>query len=401
MEFWSIAGVGFFAIMGGILFGLETGVLKKYPAATVGGLAALFAGFVAVLIITYDPYDWSPFEDPMKQAGKQEKGGGGSGNNGGDGGNSGGGGGGGKKQAAAGDKAGSGEDDGGSGQAKSNAASVAQGRVVPKRERIKDCDVCPVLVIVPAGAVKLGSPQSEPGRQDIEGPRHKVTFKKRFAIGRFEIRRDEYQAFIKETDYKPASSCRSGDPAITALDFHDPGFEVGPSHPAVCLTRVDALHYVAWLTEKTGNAYRLPSAAQWEYAARGNSETAYSFGPEIGASHAHFGARTTDEITGGTRGAGSYAINPFDMLDVHGNVAEWVDDCWHNELAEAPQNGVALNIGFSCQTRIIKDGAWYEGPEVMRSASRRQRDGAMADNGIGFRVAREVKDKSLADLGKK
>ena len=400
MDLWNAVGLGFFALMACTLCTIEAGLLRQYPLTALFGLGVLYCGFIATLIFTYDPYDWVPFEVSKNQRSSQHRKGQRAGLN------SGGGGavqrarnGGTKKQIVA--QGGGGEGGGAAGVG--NGARDGAGSPVRKRaksamnsggpapgERIKDCDVCPELVVIPPGSVMLGSPTGEPGRQAIEGPRHQVIFKKRFAISRFEIRRDEYRAFTTATGYEPRADCRSGDPGIEAAGFDRPGFELSDNQPAVCLTRVDLLHYLAWLKKKSGHAYRLPSASQWEYAARGGARAAYSFGPEIGPSLAHYGAKTSASMSAGPRPVGSYDANTFGMHDVHGNVAEWVEDCWHHDLREAPQNGVALSVGYRCKARIIKDGAWYEDPEVMRLAARRKHDASVADNGIGFRVVRDL-----------
>ncbi|MBI1384213.1 MAG: SUMF1/EgtB/PvdO family nonheme iron enzyme [Rhizobiales bacterium] len=257
-------------------------------------------------------------------------------------------------------------------------------------QRLTDCDVCPEMVVLPPGTVQLGSPEHEPARQPYEGPQLAITFKKPFAISRTEITLAQYQAFMTATGYVPSKECRSGDASISAVDVTEPGYLQTPSHPAVCLSRLDAKHYVAWLSERTGRAYRLPSASEWEYAARAGSETAYAPGPELLNTSAHFASRAELGIAPGSRGVGSYGPNSFDVLDMHGNVAEWVEDCWYDPMSLAPQNGNALSVGYTCPTRIVKGGAWYSDAADLRSAARREVDEKTADNGIGVRVVRDM-----------
>jgi formylglycine-generating enzyme required for sulfatase activity len=150
----------------------------------------------------------------------------------------------------------------------------------------KDCEDCPEMVALPAGEFMMGSPESEFQRLETGGPPRRVAIARRFAIGRFEITMDQFSAFVAQTGMAVGDQCRkivefSGSSAgwgAPEASFRQPGFEVTGKHPVVCVSWHDAQAYVAWLSRRTGKAYRLPSEAEWEYAARAGTRTRYSFG---------------------------------------------------------------------------------------------------------------------------
>ena len=145
----------------------------------------------------------------------------------------------------------------------------------------------------------------------------------------------------------------------------------------------DAKAYTAWLSRKTGHTYRLPSEAEWEYAARAGTTTRYHFGDSISSSQAnYYGGK-------GTVPVGNYPSNAFGLHDVHGNVWEWVEDCWHESYAGAPSDTNVWKAG-DCSRRVLRGGSWRDGPYYVRSASRRWLDIESRFDNFGFRIARTL-----------
>ena len=248
-------------------------------------------------------------------------------------------------------------------------------------DTFRDCSVCPEMVVVPAGSFMMGSPESEAGRYNPEGPRHKVTIAKPFAVGKYEVTVREYAAFVDET----------GGLSDNKNEWLNPGFEQSDAHPVVLVSWEDATGFAYWLSKKTGHQYRLLSEAEWEYAARAGTTTAYSSGPVIFKNMANF-----DNNNGGTVAVGSYPANAFGLHDVHGNVWEWVEDCWHGDYNGAPTNGSAwLNNcdyvdALNGHGRVLRGGSWFSGPRGLRSADRFRLDATSRGSGVGFRVARTL-----------
>src|SRR5262249_928105 len=173
-------------------------------------------------------------------------------------------------------------------------------------------------------------------------------------------------------------------------------------HPAVCINWHDAREYVAWLRRRTGRAYRLPTEAEWEYAARAGTHTRYSFGDEGTALCAH--GRFADVGTPfpwrdgcGSDAAGPIPVgqlkpNPWGIFDMHGNAWEWVEDCWTPDASEIPADGSAFSPSANCTERVIRGGSWANGPLMLRSAARRGMNAEFRENHFGFRVALSLGD---------
>ena len=239
----------------------------------------------------------------------------------------------------------------------------------------QDCSTCPSMVVVPSGSFTMGSPAGERGRDDDEGPQHGVRIAK-FAVGRFEVTFAEWDACVAD------GGCDGYSPK-------DKGWGRG-NRPAINVSWDQAKSYVAWLTGKTGKPYRLLTEAEWEYAARAGTSSAFATGETIGASQAQLGgasgnARQTVPI-------GSFAPNAFGLHDMHGNVWEWVEDCWHDDYENAPEEGAAwldANDG-ACGFRIYRGGSWFNIASVLRSANRTGSPPDFSISNIGLRVARAV-----------
>ena len=257
-------------------------------------------------------------------------------------------------------------------------------------ETFRDCETCPEMVVLPAGEFMMGSPEGERGRSDAEEPQHKVTIPKPFAVGKYEVTVGQYAEFVKKTEHK-----------------HE-GCGKIINHPVACVSWDDASAYAYWLSLKTGHEYRLLTEAKWEYAARAGTTTAYHFGRMILGNMAQYESE-------GTAVVGSFPANAFGLHNMHGNVWEWVEDCWHDDYEDAPTDGSAWLSGCrkgnendcegligdnlkSCQEllvgkelRVLRGGSWLNKPEILRSANRAGIDAANRDfkNG-GFRVARAL-----------
>lgn len=244
----------------------------------------------------------------------------------------------------------------------------------------KDCDVCPEMVVVPSGQFIMGSAPGDPGRQASEGPAHEVRIPKPFAIGKFEITFDDWEACALE------GGCNGYQPK-------DSGWGRG-RRPAIYISWDDAKAYVDWLGQRTGKAYRLPSEAEWELAARGGTTSPYATGALITTAQANFdasnagGGRRPGAYEGTTIEVGSFPPNPFGLSDVHGNVAEWVEDCWNPSHAGAPDDGSPR--GGDCKRRVLKGGAWYYERDYLRASSRMSYPKGVRLNVVGFRVARAL-----------
>jgi len=269
-----------------------------------------------------------------------------------------------------------------------------------------ECTHCPVMVGIPAGRFAMGSPKSEPGRFDAEGPQHIVTIGA-FALGKFDVTSEQFQIFLQETGYQP-EPCNK----ITNMKWHSPrkGFAYPPEDveppkwPAVCLDWKDAEAYIAWLNArvrkehptiayKPGGPYRLPSESEWEYAARGGTTTARWWGNEVGKGNANCNGCGSQYDFHVLSDVDSFKPNPFGLYGMLGNAWQWTADCWHPSYVGAPKNGSAWITG-DCSKHVIRGGSWDNTPIFIRSATR---SGSTPDGGefdysslSGFRVARDL-----------
>ena len=236
----------------------------------------------------------------------------------------------------------------------------------------RDCAECPEMVVVPAGSFRMGSPSSEEGRDRDEGPRRRVTISEPFAVGKYEVTSSEWDACLS------AGGCRG---------YRPDGFR--GNHPVVNVNWKDARRYVLWLSERTGKSYYLLSESEWEYAARAGTTTRYSWGNSVGRNRANCdGCRSR---WGGLQTApvGSFGANGFGLHDMHGNVWEWVEDCWNDSYEGAPSDGSVWHSG-DCSRRVLRGGSWSYLPWSLRSAYRSWNDTGNRDDYYGFRVARTL-----------
>jgi formylglycine-generating enzyme required for sulfatase activity len=246
----------------------------------------------------------------------------------------------------------------------------AQPAVVPKPgEVFRDCPDCAEMVVVPAGEFDMGSPDTP-----MEAPQHHVVIASPLAIGRREVTFAEWDLCVA------ASACkyRPGDHGWGRAD-----------RPVIDVSWDDVKSFTDWLSQKTGHVYRLPTEAEWEYAARAGSASAFWWGREVGV------GRAKCEDCGGdparqTVPTGSFRPNAFGLYDTTGNVAEWVQDCWNPSYRGAPQNGSAWIKG-DCSLRVLRGGSFANKANAGRSSARFRYDEDIRYYANGFRVARDLK----------
>jgi len=265
-------------------------------------------------------------------------------------------------------------------------------------ETFKDCVDCPEMVVVPPGSFMMGSPKSEKSRDKDEGPVHKVTIAKKFAVGKFEVTRAQFTAFAYDTGHKVGNGCRFFEAGYwesqSGGSFKNPGFTQNDTHPVVCVDWNDAKVYVNWLNRKVkGAPYKLPSEAEWEYVARAKTQTPFWWGKSISTSQANYDGNNTYTGSKGkwrkkTVSVDSFEPNEFGLYNVHGNVWEWVEDCWEKSYLGAPKDGKAWTERKNCSTRVLRGGSWVLLSWNLRSANRSRYSSRRND--IGFRVSRTL-----------
>ena len=249
-----------------------------------------------------------------------------------------------------------------------------------------DCDHCPEMVVVPAGRFTMGSPSSEEGRFNNEGPQHEVAFDSPFAVGVYEVTRGEFARFVSATGRSTGNSCWTFEDGErkerSGRSWRSPGFSQSDMHPAVCVSWDDAQAYASWLSRETGESYRLLSEAEWEYVARAGTGTARYWGASASgqcryANGADAGsgldwATDCDDGYARTSPVGIFDPNGFGLHDVLGNAWEWIEDCWHENYARAPRDGRAWleSNGGECSRRVLRGGSWGSQPEDLRAANR-------------------------------
>jgi formylglycine-generating enzyme required for sulfatase activity len=258
-------------------------------------------------------------------------------------------------------------------------------RSLKPNETFKECEVCPLMVVAPAGSFMMGSPKSESERNENEGPQRLITFQKPFSIGRFEVTFDEWDACVAD------GGCNRYRPV-------DQGWGRG-SMPVINVNWSDAKAYTAWLSNRTGKAYRLLSEAEWEYAARAGTKTPFWWGTSpstnqanyVGNQSGFFGYRgkRTGIHREKTLTVGSFSPNPWGLFQVLGNVREWTEDCWTPSYEGARSDGAA-EVGGNCEFRVVRGGSWDSFPAAVRSASRSNREMKDRISDIGLRVARSL-----------
>ena len=268
----------------------------------------------------------------------------------------------------------------------------------------------PTMVAIKPGPFQMGSTE---GAAD-EQPVHRVTIPKPFAISRCEITVGQFRQFVEDADYqttaeKSGKGCyvwnadKKASEQLPERNWNNPGFKQTDDHPVVCVSWDDAQAYVAWLSRRTGAAYRLPTEAEWEYAARAGTTTARYYHDDKQCDYANGAGQETKSIAGPgwalaecadghvyTAPVASFGENQFGLFDLLGNVWEWTQDCWHDNYDNAPKDGSAWleKDDGDCNRRVVRGGSWDYGPQFLRSAFRSGDSTDGADDVLGFRIAR-------------
>lgn len=234
---------------------------------------------------------------------------------------------------------------------------------------LKDCDACPLLVALHPQPFTMGSNGSDPS----ERPAHKVVLHTPFAIGKYEVTVGQWNGCVR------GSVC----PALPSLAG------VPDNQPMRDVSWDEAQLYLKWLGTVSGKPYRLPTEAEWEYAARGGTSTPYWWGNAMKGGNANCDGCGNPWTAERPAPVGSFAANPYGLNDMNGSVWEWVQDCWHANYKGAPDDGSAW-AGGSCQSRVIRGGSWRENGSYMLSTTRFKYDASVRQSQNGFRVARSL-----------
>jgi formylglycine-generating enzyme required for sulfatase activity len=288
-------------------------------------------------------------------------------------------------------------------------AAIEAERARLSQKTFKDCDLCPDMVPVPGGKFLMGSSKEDVdsgAAADNEGPQRKVAIQE-LAVGRFEVTRDEFEAFARATGHNAGDTCWTlefGEPKEReGRSFRNPGYAQLGMHPAVCVSWEDASAYVAWLSHITGRAYKLLSEAQWEYVARAGTSArypwgkgeadlcAYGNGADQAASAAALPANgdylSCNDGYVYTAPVGSFKANAFGVFDLIGNAWEWVEDCYAETLTATPRDGQAW-ASRRCPFRAVRGGSWSATPGMLRVTVRGKAPQSSRFDDVGFRVAR-------------
>ena len=287
------------------------------------------------------------------------------------------------------------------GQVKTGEAGAAQPGAA-----FRDCPECPEMVVVPEGNFTMGSSDSEKswaashgGNAESvsdESPQHHVSLRS-FALGKYDVTRGEYAAFVRDTGYPAGDGCfESSMPKSNKRadgNWQNPGFEQTDRDPVTCVSWEDARAYIAWLNGKVSGAkseagpYRLPSETEWEYAARAGTTTRFWWGDNDDGAAAY--AWYKDNSDGKTHAVGLKPANPFGLYDIVGNIWQWTQDCYADSYAKAPTSGSATEGAASCM-RVDRGSCWLYPSWLLRSATRERNPADFRDVIMGFRVARTL-----------
>jgi formylglycine-generating enzyme required for sulfatase activity len=291
----------------------------------------------------------------------------------------------------------------------------------------QDCRDCPELVVIPAGRFMMGTSEEETKALKVEPhlamrerPVHEVRLAKPFAMSRYEITRGEWAAFVKATGHALERPCRSvrtpenqkdGEVWKKQIDYSNdltwdrPGFNQTDRHPVICLSMEDGTAYVAWLSKETGKTYRIPSEAEWEYAARGGTRDAFPFpyDPKTICKFANTSDKSFEAYNPKLRRSeaqcddgfvwsspvGTYPPNAFGLYDLVGNAWEWVADCYHDSYDGAPNDGSAWKEQEDCEY-AVRSGGWFSAASGTRPSFRVPDPGAYRGIANGLRIVREI-----------
>jgi sulfatase modifying factor 1 len=286
-----------------------------------------------------------------------------------------------------------------------NASAVVPAAAPKPGSVIRDCPTCPALTVVPAGRFKQGSTHADGNSATFEKPPHWVLIGRRFAISTSAVTVDEFRPFIAATG-RDMRGCDTYDDRWRIrpdANWENPGFVQTGSHPVTCVSWDDAKAYAGWLSRTTGHPYRLPSAAEWEYAARAGGEAVRPWNPDGAGACAS--ANVADQRAARrypgwtvfpcddgyvyTAPVGSFKANSFGLNDMLGNVFQWTDDCWHADYTGVPTDGSARTYG-DCSERELRGGSWFTTPEFVRASYRNHFGVNYRTSSVGIRLVRDI-----------
>jgi formylglycine-generating enzyme required for sulfatase activity len=284
-------------------------------------------------------------------------------------------------------------------QALQRQTAEALGKPVAFRDRLKGSGEGPEMLIIPPGKFLMGSPTSEPERDNVEGPQHAVTLTRPFALARYAVSVGEFARFVEAVHYRTEAEKDGGIDVCVSfqqderINWRTPGFEQTDKHPVTCVSWNDAQAYCQWLCEQTGAQYRLPSEAQWEYACRAGTTTPFWWGDGIDRQQANNdGSRAYHNGPEGkylekTLPVDQFAPNPWDLYRMHGNVWEWVQDRFAGYSNEPQEDPIYAERGSG---RVFRGGSWFSSARSLRAACRggRYEPDSSSRNNLGFRPAR-------------
>jgi formylglycine-generating enzyme required for sulfatase activity len=287
-----------------------------------------------------------------------------------------------------------------------NVPAVATAAAPKAGTVIRDCPTCPALTVVPAGRFKQGSSDRADGNSaTFEKPPHWVLIGRPFAISTNAVTVDEFRAFITATgrDMRGCDTYEDRWRIRPEAGWENPGFVQTGSHPVTCVSWDDAKAYAGWLSKTTGHRYRLPSAAEWEYAARAGGEAVRPWSSD--GSGACANANVADQRAARrypgwlvfgcddgyvyTAPVGSFKANSFGLNDMLGNVFQWTEDCWHAGYGGAPVDGSA-RVDGDCAVRELRGGSWFSSPDYVRANYRNHFAANYRTSSVGIRLVREV-----------
>jgi formylglycine-generating enzyme required for sulfatase activity len=266
-------------------------------------------------------------------------------------------------------------------------------------DTFKGCDACPEMVVLPAGEFTMGSPPNEELRDPDEG-QHTVKFAKPFAIGKYPVTWNEWMACASDGACEGQAletALRTGLDGKPVANYVDHG---RGTRPVVGMSWYDAQRFVGWLNAKAGGGYRLVSEAEFEYAARAGTKTAYAWGEKPDYNFANFGksdgglggkAEGRDVWVDQTSPVGSFPANAFGLFDMHGNVYQWTEDCYQKDASLLPTDGSPVRDG-NCNVRVMRSTSFMSNPHTLRSANRAGQypPNLRGRNYLGFRVVRTL-----------
>jgi formylglycine-generating enzyme required for sulfatase activity len=275
----------------------------------------------------------------------------------------------------------------------------------PTQAVVRDCSDCPAMTVLPAGQFDQGAADGEPDALPAEKPQHRVHIAYALAMSADDITVDDFHQFVEATG-REMKGCDvyDGDWRHRAsASWKEPGFAQAPRHPVVCVSWNDAVAYASWLSAKTGHRYRLPSASEWEYAARagGTAVRPWEDDQTRACAHANVADRSAEQRYPGwavfpcddgyvyTAPVGSFKVNAFGLSDVLGNVLVWTEDCWQPDYSDAPGDGAARETA-DCRERELRGGSWFSAPAVVKASYRNHFAADYRASSVGFRLVREM-----------